>query len=84
MNDLMPVEEVERILDEQADLHGRVDEISRLVSQNITPEEAQVAEQDYDALVAELFGDAAEPGGEAAAPVPEAAQEDEPRMAALA
>jgi charged multivesicular body protein 6 len=80
MDELMPVEEVERVLDEQADLHGKVEEVSRRIAQDISPEDAQAAEQDYDSLVAELFGDA----GEAAAPQPDEAQEDEPRMAALA
>jgi DNA repair exonuclease SbcCD ATPase subunit len=77
LNDLMPPDEVERIMDEQADLHSRVDEVSALISQDMNPEETAAAEQDYDAMVVQLFGDNAAPAA--------AQPEDEPiRMAALA
>jgi hypothetical protein len=78
LNDLMPPEEVEQLMDDQADLHGRISEVSALIDQDMNPEETAAAEQDYDAMVAQLFGDGPAPEQ------PEAEDAEPARMATLA
>jgi hypothetical protein len=54
MNELMPVEQVEAILDENRDQSERINEISRLVQEDLDPEAQQAAQDDYDQMLADL------------------------------
>lgn len=68
MNDLMPIEEVERIMDENQEQNDRLNEISSLLAQDQNPEIDAAADEDLDKLLAELdtgeqeSGDASEEG----------------------
>lgn len=54
MNDLMPIEEVERIMDENQEQNDRLNEISSLLAQDMNPEINEAAEEDLDKLYEEL------------------------------
>ncbi|OHT11095.1 Charged multivesicular body protein 6 [Tritrichomonas foetus] len=75
MNDLMPVEEVERIMDENAEQNDRLEEIGDLLAQNMSKEDTQAVEDDLDALLAEFEAEngGAEAESESSSSVEEAA-----------
>lgn len=56
MNDLMPIEEVERIMDENQEQQERLDEINSLLSQDMNgnPEMRQFVDDDLDRMYEEL------------------------------
>jgi hypothetical protein len=59
MNDLMPIEQVEAILDEHQEHTERVNEINRLVNEDLDPEATQAADDAYERMLAELGGEPA-------------------------
>lgn len=54
MNELMPVEEVERIMDENEEQADRLKEINDILSRNMSHADNESAEEAYEALLAEL------------------------------
>jgi NAD-dependent DNA ligase len=51
---LMPIEEVERIRDENEELRARMGEIGDILAHDMTGEELQIADEEYDALLRTL------------------------------
>jgi charged multivesicular body protein 6 len=54
LNDLMPLEQVEGILEENREQAQRIEEIGRIVQQDLDPESTRAAEEDYDRMLQEL------------------------------
>lgn len=65
MNDLMPVEEVEALMDENAEETAKLQEVNQLLAQRMNPSDLEAADEDYDQLLAELAeeNEAEENGG---------------------
>lgn len=82
MNDLMPIEEVERIMDENQEQTDRLNEINDLLAQDTNPELNQAADEDLDRLLAELDTGEQE-SGEASEEEPAAAK-TKPQKQAMA
>lgn len=62
MNDLMPIEEVERIMDENQEQNDRLNEINDLLAQDMNPEMKQFVDEDLDRMYEELETGEPEPG----------------------
>ena len=71
MNEMMPVEEVERLMDENEEHAERLREVQDALARDMSPQEIEVADEEYEALLAEI-----NMGEPAKQPQPE--QEDEP------
>lgn len=82
MNDLMPIEEVERIMEENQEQNDRLNEINDLLAQDTNPGLNQAADEDLDKLLAELDTGEQE-SGEASEEEPAAAQ-TKPQKQAMA
>ena len=54
MNDLMPVEEVEALMDENEEQADRLNEISDLLAQNMPTADAQYCDEEYEKMLNEL------------------------------
>ena len=57
MNDLMPVEEVEQLMDDNAEHAERIREVGNLLAQSMSPEDDQAAEEEYERLCEALLDD---------------------------
>ena len=73
MNEMMPVEEVERLMDENEEHAERLREVQDALTRDMSPQEIEVADEEYEALLAEINMDKQENQ-----PEPEQEQEDEP------
>ena len=61
MNELMPVEEVERLMDENEENAARLNEVSDILARNMSQVDQQECEDEYERMLAELEGNA-QPG----------------------
>jgi len=68
MNALMPIEEVERIRDENEEQDARLRAIGDALAQNMSPEVEQAADAEYEAELAQIMAECAAGAGEAEAP----------------
>jgi charged multivesicular body protein 6 len=75
LESLMPIEEIERLRDDLAEHHERVNEIQDLLAQDLTAQDNQAVEDEYEQMLAEI---GEEEGGEEAA---DEVEEAPPRVA---
>lgn len=57
MTELMPVEEVERIMDENAEQQDKLNEIESVLYQNMNKEDMEAADEEYEALLQQIVGE---------------------------
>ena len=76
MNEMMPVEEVERLMDENEEHAERLREVQDALARDMSPQEIEVADEEYEALLAEI--NMGEPAKQPQPEEPQPEQEDEP------
>ena len=74
MNELMPVEEVERLMDENEENAARLNEVSDLLARNMSQVDEQECEDEYERMLAEMDGGAEPAKGKAPVAQPESGE----------
>lgn len=57
LTDMMPIEEVERIMDENAEQQDKLNEIESVLYQNMDPDSMRMADEEYEKMLQQLDGD---------------------------
>lgn len=55
-NKLMPIEEVEKLMDENEEQADRIEEVSNLLAEGMSQADIQYADEEYEAMLDELVG----------------------------
>ena len=79
LNEKMPIEEIEELMESNADLTEQVNEISNLLAQDMSPADQQMADEEYEALLDKMMEEdgMTEPTATPAVPEPQPPHEVE-------
>lgn len=74
LNEQMPIEEVEQLMDDTAEIQAQINEVTEALARDLTPAEQQLADEEAEELLNEILG---VPAPKEAEPEPQPEQESD-------